>query len=194
MPVKEKIKAFMAEYNRDLKTLKAKLEENARRLDEIFLEVRFIEEKEMPEAIERRVLSGDRDQETKLRKKLDKLQAERQERQEEQIVLSSVLSNFHLKKADDLQPLKRLFLEERGLLSREAQEKIMTAKDAYLDALQKETEKLHDLRGIEAELETIEVNAGRRKYVDPAFPLDWNHFAAMSLDKNQVAMIVKRLK
>jgi hypothetical protein len=63
MTVKEKAAAFITEYNQQLNTLKKRMDETGRRLEELALEIRFIEEKEIPEAVQRRVLTGERSKE-----------------------------------------------------------------------------------------------------------------------------------
>jgi hypothetical protein len=135
MTVKERVTAFMTEYNQQLTALNDRISETGHRMEELTLEIRFIEEKEVPEALQRRVLTGDRSQEKKVRKSLDKLKTEKDEKDEDLVVLQSVLNKFKQQKADEMRQINHLFQEEKNLISNSAYERMTAAQKAYSDAI-----------------------------------------------------------
>src|SRR4051794_32213828 len=91
MAISEKITAFIDEYNTKLQNMSQKLADAQKQVDDLQLEINFINVKELPAAIERRVLSGEAANEQKLRKSLVKLNDELQSNQEVVLVLANAL-------------------------------------------------------------------------------------------------------
>lgn len=194
MKIKDKAAGFVSEYNRDLSVLQEKINETESRLEDLSLEIRFIEEKEIPEAVQRRVLTGDNSQETKIRKQLNKLKSEEVEKSEDLIVLQNTLNKFLQQKANESQSLKQLFHEELRMISQERYKQLLAAKNAYKQAIKTETDILHLYKRIEADLQQIEVSAGRRLYVSTDFSLGPVALNSLALDRKDVVSIAKRLK
>lgn len=194
MSIKDKAASFVAEYNRELDVIQERIRETESHLEDLSLEIRFIEEKEIPEAVQRRVLSGDRSQEIKKRKQLEKLLAEKAEKSEDLLVLQTVKDKFKQEKADEIQKLHRLLREEQQIISQERFERIQTARNAYKQSIKTETDLLHLYLSIEVDLQTIEVNAGRRRYVESTFPIHPLKLAELTLNRDEVTRIAKGLK
>jgi hypothetical protein len=191
---KDKAAAFVAPYQKELAAMQEKISQTESRLGDLQLEIKFIQEKEIPEAVERRVLTGDQQQEKKVRKSLEKLQKEFQEKSEDLIVIQNMLSRYKQQKADEIRPLLRLFQEEQRAVSHERYDRIMNARNAYKQAINTETDLLHVYRTIEADLQSVEVNAGRRKYVETVFSLDLLKLNTLAITPDEITRIAKRVK
>jgi hypothetical protein len=191
---KDKAAAFVATYQKELAAMQEKILQTESCLGDLQLEIKFIQEKEVPEAVERRVLSGDQQQEKKVRKALEKLQKEFQEKSEDLIVIQNMLNRYKQQKADEIRPLLRLFQEEQRAVSHERYDRIMNARNAYKQAINTETDLLHVYRTIEADLQSVEVNAGRRKYVETVFSLDLLKLNTLAITPDEITRIAKRVK
>jgi DNA repair exonuclease SbcCD ATPase subunit len=192
--MKDKAAAFVATYQKELATIQEKISQTERRLEDLQLEIKFIQEKEIPEAVQRRVLTGDKQQESKVRKALEKLQKEYQEKSEDLVVIQNMLNRYKQQKADEIKPLQRLFQEEQRAISQERYDRIVNARNAYKQAINTETDLLQLYRSIEVDLQSVEVNAGRRRYVETVFPLDSLKLNSLALKPDEVARIAKRIK
>jgi predicted nucleic acid-binding Zn-ribbon protein len=192
--MKDKAAAFVAAYQKELATIQEKISQTEQRLEDIQIEIRFLGEKEIPEAVQRRVLTGDKQQESKVRKALEKLQKEYQEKSEDLVVIQNMLNRYKQQKADEIKPLQRLFQEEQRAISQERYDRIVNARNAYKQAINTETDLLHLYRSIEVDLQSVEVNAGRRRYVETVFPLDSLKLNSLAVKPDEVARIAKRIK
>lgn len=150
---REKVLKFMADYNSNVSKIKNRISEGSQRLEVIQLEVNYLQQKEIPEAIERRVLTDDKTEETKLRKALEKLQNEQQELKEEAVVLESVLKKVLIKAADEVSGLQSLFQEEKREVESVQYGKMMKAKAAYMETIQKESKALHEMNNVDIKLQ-----------------------------------------
>jgi hypothetical protein len=191
---KDKAAAFVATYRKELAAIQEKINQTEKRLGDLQLEIKFIQEKEIPEAVERRVLAGDQQQEKKVRKALEKLQKEFQEKSEDLIVIKNMLNRYKQQKADEIRPLLRLFQEEQRAVSHERYDRIMNARNAYKQAINTETDLLHVYRTIDGDLQSVEVNAGRRKYVETTFSLDLLKLNSLAVKPDEITRIAKRMK
>ncbi|WNF35682.1 hypothetical protein RJD24_14635 [Bacillaceae bacterium IKA-2] len=161
----EKVQQFICDYNSKLDKLNQQISTCSTRNEELQLEIRFIKEVEMNEAIEKRVLEDNELMETKLKKKLNSLEEELQKSSEEFLVLNNVLQNFKIKSAEEVKKLHSIFTDERQLVERKAYAKMMHQKYLYIQAIMKEAEALHEVNKLDMEVQTIEFNAGRRNYI-----------------------------
>ncbi|MBN3556057.1 hypothetical protein JYA63_17390 [Fictibacillus nanhaiensis] len=194
MTVKKKVAAFIAKYNEKTKSINDQIQETSKRLEDLSLEIQFIKEKEIPEAVQRRVFTGDRSQEAKIRKTLEKLQVEYQEKSEDLIVIQNLLLLYKQQAADEIRPLQKLFFEENNMVCDEAYERMVKARKVYTLAVLKETEILHDYRDINRQIQEIEVIAGRRQYAETVFPIDSLKLKDLSIDLDEITRIAKRFR
>jgi chromosome segregation ATPase len=194
MSARDKASTIIAEYRKELSLIQDKINQSEARLQDLFLEIRYIEEKEIPEAIKRRVLTGDRSHETKLRKILEKLQKEREEKNQDLIVLQTAISNCMQQKTDEIQKIRHLIKEELKIISEERYERIMDYKKDFKDAIISEIDILHLYAKLESELQQIEVNSGRRKYVQSDFPWSLVTLSNLAIDRSEIISLVKRSK
>lgn len=158
---REKVIQYVAEYNSQLDKLKNRISEASQRLEDIQLEINFLQQKEIPEAVERRVLTLDKSQELKARKSLEKLQTEQMELSEEVMVLDSVLKKFIIDWDDNVRELYSLFRTEKEQAALKVYKSILKHKKVYEDAIQKEAKPLHDWAEIDKGIQQIAYNAGR---------------------------------
>lgn len=193
MVAKEKVTAFLTDYKQQISTLNVKISETACLLEDLSLEIQFIQEKEIPDSVQRRVLTGDRSQENKVRKQLQKLQVEYAEKSEDLIVIQKVLDRYKQQAADQAKQLERMFIEERNMVVYESYKRMNAARSVYIKALQ-DTDELNLYRDLERGLQEVEVAANRRRYVDTTFPIDQLKLNALSLNPQEVNTIVKGLK
>ncbi|WP_409253851.1 hypothetical protein V1502_08120 [Bacillus sp. SCS-153A] len=194
MTVKDKAAAFLTEYKNELSLLQERIITAEKRIEDISLEIKYLEEKEIPEAVQKRVLSGNRTQEAKVRKQLDKLKCEKEELHEDLIVLKRVIQNFHQQKAAEVGKLKGLFQEELRLISQARFDRLMKARKAYQQALKTETDVLHIYQKLEAGLQNIEVAGGRKSYVETTFSLHPLKMRELAISSQEVTRIAKRLE
>jgi hypothetical protein len=165
MLVAEQVKEFKAAYDAELQTLNDQLEAASQRLEDLTLEERFIQEVELVKAIEKRVLSGDMAEEKALRRKLEKLQGEKQTLAEEVTVLGAVIPRFKIDKANEIKELDRLFQEEKRMVEDTAYKRMAAAKKVYEESIIKESESLHEYRARDVDLQLIEYGAGQRQSI-----------------------------
>jgi chromosome segregation ATPase len=190
--VKEKVSTLISEYKKEVSLIKEKVEESEKRLNDLSLEIRYIEEKEIPEAIKKRVLTGDRSHETKLRKALEKLQKESVEKNEDLLVLDAAVNNYIQQKADEIQKILPLFNEELNMIRKEKFDRIKKSREVYLGEIIKETALLHLYQSIETEIQNIEVVTGRRRYTQSTYLFDYNNLKNLSISPNEVVTAVNK--
>lgn len=172
MNVTEKIKSFIAEYSEKVQQLNKRIEASSQRVNDIEIEMKYINQKELPEASINRVLSGESGLETKLRKSLVKLQTELDEKNEEVLILQNALKKYHFQSANDLKKYRQLFIDERAIASKKAYSKMMLKKREYVEAMQKEAEILHNFNAIDQQIQLVNVAAGMKQNVYNTFTVD----------------------
>jgi chromosome segregation ATPase len=172
MKAKERVEKFIAEYREQLGKLETQLKEAVKRQEDIELEIQYITEKELPEAVEKRVLEGSDAEEVKIRKHLEKLKEELTRKAEEIIVLMQAIKNFKFEKGKELESLEKLFAEEKKLVSQDVYRKMMIAKRAYIDALIRESKILHDYHNTDIDLQNVMVSTGRKSHVYNYFSIE----------------------
>jgi hypothetical protein len=159
--IKEKVLAFYNEYQTKVSDINKKIAAAAQRVNDSNLQIKFIQEKELPSAIEKRVLEGDLGLENKLRKTLAKLEKEYQEANEEFLVLQNVLQKYKLESADKVAELQNLFRDERKLQEQSAYSKMMYYKKKYVDAILQESEAIQEYRDVDVKLQEVLLAGGR---------------------------------
>ncbi|KQU17811.1 hypothetical protein ASG65_26205 [Bacillus sp. Leaf13] len=165
MLVADQVKEFKISYDAELQALNDQLEAASQRLEDVSLEIRFINEVDLVKAIEKRVLSGDMAEEKKLRRSIEKLQTEKLALAEEVIVLQNVIPRFKIDKANEIKELDRLFQEEKRMVEHTAYQRMMKAKKVYEEAIIKESEILHEYQKRDIDLQFIEYEAGQRQSI-----------------------------
>jgi hypothetical protein len=200
MKIKEKVQDFLNEYNNKLQLMNTKLEEATTRIDELQIEISYIHLKDLPEAIERRVLENDATYENKLRKIVDKLQNELVSRQEEVLVLENARHRFKVEYADKITALELLYREEMKLVEKRQMALMMNAKRDYVIAILKEAEAIREYASINTRIQEVQYNGGRRTSVTSDFELKnapikehlhYHDNVMLQLDLNTVKRLVK---
>jgi hypothetical protein len=159
--IKEKVLAFYNEYQAKVSDINKKIAAAAQRVNDSNLQIKFIREKELPSAIEKRVLESDLGLENKLRKTLAKLEKEYQEANEELLVLQNVLQKYKLESADKVAELQNLFRDERKLQEQSAYSKMMYHKKKYVDAILQESEAIQEYQDVDVKLQEVLLAGGR---------------------------------
>jgi len=165
MTVKDSVTAFVNDYNEKLNQLNEKLQSCSNRIEELQYEIRFLKEKEVPEATTIRVLQGDSSLEKKLKKSLSRFEEELQELLEEQIVLINAIKQFKYQSGEKVNEFAQLLKEERRLNEDKAYSHMMHFKKLYVDEIRKQSAVFHEYKDLSLQLETIEVKAGIKKNV-----------------------------
>ncbi|QFT88067.1 hypothetical protein FIU87_05390 [Bacillus sp. THAF10] len=172
MKATEKIQNFISEYRIKVNKLKERTAATNQQIEEIKLEARFIREKELPEASVKRVLEGDSALETKLKKKLEKLEAELAEKQEEEVILMATIQRYKFQSAGELKKLQPLFNDEMAIAKEKAYSRMMAKKREYVEVMKAESDVLHRYHNLDVQLQSIEIEAGLRKDVYNIFTVD----------------------
>ncbi|WP_078408725.1 hypothetical protein [Priestia abyssalis] len=163
--IKDKVLKFMAEYTDKVNEIQERITAGTERVKTLKMEIEYIKGKELPEAVERRVMTGDSSHENKLRKSLEKVEKEYQQLQEEIIVLQNVLQRYKVTAADEATKLESLFRDEYQLQEQKCYSRLMNVKYEYVQAMIKEGEALRELKDVDVMLQQIQYNAGRRNGV-----------------------------
>jgi hypothetical protein len=159
--VKEKVLEFLAEYTSRVNKFHADIEACEKVIEDMMLEIKFINEVELIPAIEKRVTEGDSNLEDKLKKKLMKLETEVVKKTEEVIILKTLLPKYLIDSAEKVAELDSLFRDEKKVATNNAYAMMMHSKKLYIDSIQNEAEALRELKDIDVQLQQIQYNAGR---------------------------------
>ncbi|WP_409289629.1 hypothetical protein [Peribacillus sp. SCS-37] len=165
MQAKEKVLQFVAEYHENVAQLNEKISYSKQAIRDSQLEIQYIHAKELPEALEVRVLSGDNTMEVRLKKKVSKLEKELQEYEEELLVLESVLHRYKYGAGDKASEFEKLYREEKKILEQEVVGKMMRAKKEFKNAIEKESTTLRELNSVDVKLQEVLFEAGRKNGV-----------------------------
>jgi hypothetical protein len=139
---KDKVQSFISDYQKKLRHLQGKLQVASKRLEEVTMEVTYVNSAELPKAKELRVIDGDSAMENKVLKLLAKQENEQQDKQEEVLVLESYIRKYKVDSANSLEKLERLFRDEKRINDTEVFNRILKHKEAYISAMKKEAETL----------------------------------------------------
>lgn len=169
MSAKNKASELITEFNRKLQELNNTLSEVNQRAEELQLEINYINEKELPEAVEARVLTGDSTLENKVKKTLDKCREELQGKLESIPVLSNAIKRVQLEYAEKAVELERLVNEELRLEEQTRYAKMMYQKKVYVDTIIEESKELQNLNNLVSQLQELQVKAGLKNNVYNSF-------------------------
>jgi hypothetical protein len=158
---KENVLQFMDEYESQVSKLNANVEACQNRINNINLEIQYINEVELVPAMERRVFEGDNTEEVRLKKRLTKLDGELVHETEELIILESLIPRYLIQSADKVAKLQALFQEEKREVESNQYGKMMKAKATYMETIQKEAEALHEFNSVDVKLQEVQYAAGR---------------------------------
>lgn len=172
MNVTEKINAFIVEYKNQVNQLNERIDSSSKRVTDIEIEIKYINQKELPEASVHRVFSGESGQEAKLKKLLFKLQTVLEEKNEEVLILQNALQRYHFQVANELKQYQQLFKDERAIASKKSYSKLMAKKREYVEAMKEEAEVLHHFQAIDVQMQLVEQAAGLKKDVYNLFTVD----------------------
>jgi hypothetical protein len=190
MAVQDKIKTFIDEYRTKLESMNQKLSEASTRASDLGMEINYINQAELPQAIEKRVLEGDSAMENRLRKTLEKLQAECQDKQETVLVLTNAIQRYKMESANEITSLERLFRDEKRIIEDKAFSSMAKHKGAYITALKNEAEALHSYQVMDSKIQNIKENGGRT----PLFTgIEIPYTMDLTVPRNDVVKYVKGL-
>ncbi|MBN3553305.1 hypothetical protein JYA63_03440 [Fictibacillus nanhaiensis] len=158
---KDKVLQFVEEYNIRVSKFNNDIEASEKAIEDMKLEIKFINEVELTPAIEKRVVEGDSSFEDKLKKKLAKLEAEVVRKTEEVMILKKLLSNYLIESADKVTDLDNMFRNDKKIAEAKAYAMMMHSKKLYVDSIQKEAAVLQELKDVDVQLQQIQYNAGR---------------------------------
>lgn len=167
----EKVEAFIKEYQEGSEKIKDRIFMAENRLSEVEAAINSVEENDIPEGIELRVITGDGTLEKKANRALEKLQKESKELQEEVTVMENVLYNFNQNAADKAFNMNSILQDEIRLANRKAYDKMMDAKEVYMNVIREEALPLHHNKHLDVEIQVIQLNAGRRKDIYGILPV-----------------------
>lgn len=162
----EKAEQFYNEYQEKLDKLKELTKNSLERAEYLQLEVRMLNEVEIPRAQTKAVLEGTGNSEvTKLKKQLQKYQDELREKQEEQVILQHAADQYKVQAGEKADELKKLITDETRIAEDTAYANMMHAKKQYIDTMIEQGKALQKLNGMDYKLQSVLVAAGRQKNV-----------------------------
>lgn len=162
----DKAKQFIEKYNADVQKIKEKIDACPAKIEYLQLEIRVLNEFEIPKAQQKAVLGEtDNSQVKKLKKQLQKFEEELQETKEEQLILVNALERYQHDVGDDVAEIQNLFNQDRQLIEQKCYAHMMHAKKQYVDEILKQSVAVRELCNIDSQLQQLLVDAGRQKNV-----------------------------
>ncbi|HFF3187546.1 TPA: hypothetical protein ACGCJB_000628 [Bacillus cereus] len=159
----KRVVAFHEGFVNGLEKITQNIDEKTQLLNDKQLELRFIQEKELPAALEKKYVDGD-DKDAKRLQTLEiKLQKEITELQEEILVITRLKEKYEWTKANEAKALEAAFNEERNAATQRTYRRMEAAKRTYLEAIKAESESLHEYYGVDWKLAEILEVGGLRK-------------------------------
>jgi hypothetical protein len=163
MSVKNQVESFIQEYNQKQTELQDRLQDTANHIEILQLEIRLLNEKEIPEASAKAVLSGTDDSHVKkLKKSLQRYSEELEAKQEAMLILSHAIKQHRYQAGDKLVELDRLYRSEKQIQESKHYAKAMYYKKLFVDSMIEEGQKLKGLNSIDFKIQEILVQAGRK--------------------------------
>lgn len=180
----DKAKQLITEYNEKLQGLQNKVSDCEKAMELLQLEVRFLQEKELPEMQSRVLLDGmDASHVTKLKKRLEKFKEELQDKQEEHLILTNAIQQYKTRMGDKALEISNLYRVDLRLAEEKAISHMLFAKKQYIDSILAETEKLREVASIDTQLQYLMVAGGQKESVYPAFELSGRHQLSLSIQQ-----------
>ncbi|WP_430789476.1 hypothetical protein VBD025_03945 [Virgibacillus flavescens] len=161
----KQIESFINGYHTGLKKLSDKLNNHKQTVEDIEMEVRFIRDVEMTQAIKKRLLDDDATMEDKLKKKLSKLESQLLAMNQETPVLESIMEDYKLKQGKESSKLERLLRDEMSVAETTSYNNMMKAKKAYFEVILQEAKTLQNYNKLDSSLQQVQVNAGRKNNI-----------------------------
>ena len=161
-------KEFIQEYKSKIQEIQNKIEACTPEIECLQLEIRMLNEVEIPKAQTQAVLEGtDKSVVAKLKKQLQKYQDELQEKHEEQLILTNALEQYRYQVGDKAAELRDLFTQDRELIEKKCYANMMHTKKQYVDEILKHSTPIRELSNVDTQLQQILKDAGRQRNVYP---------------------------
>jgi hypothetical protein len=171
MTIRQQVESFINEYGQKLQDLSTRLQDAVNQAEYLQMEIRFIQETELPEASAKAVLDGTDDSHVvKLKKQLQKYQEQLQTSLEKQLILQQAIKQYQYQSGEKLVELDRLYRQEKSIQESKHYSKAMYYKKMYIDSLIEEGQKLKELNQLDTKLQQMLVDCGRKSgvYTDSA--------------------------
>jgi hypothetical protein len=169
MTVKQQVESFISEYQSKLSELNTRLQDAVERAELLQLEIRMLNEKEIPDAQAKAILGGgDEGHVNKLKKQFAKYSDELQAKQEAQIILQNAIKKYQYQAGEKLVELDRLNRQEKSIQETKHYAKMMYYKQQFINAMIEEGKAIKELNSLDTMVQEILVQAGRKNgvYVD----------------------------
>jgi hypothetical protein len=168
MSATESAKQFISDYKEKIQELSEKLKVSQEQAEYLKLEIRMLNEVELPKSQADEVLNGTTGQSAKLKKQLERFKESLQLEEEKQVIYANALSQFKFRQGEAALQIEKLFKEQKAIDESKHYAKMMYFKRQYIEALIDEGQHLKDANSIEYALAEIVHQAGRRNgvYVD----------------------------
>ncbi|WP_413299718.1 hypothetical protein AA0X95_16615 [Bacillus sp. 1P10SD] len=166
MTVRHQVESFIEEYNNKLSDLYGRLQDTTERIEYLQLEVKMLQEVEIPEASASAVLNGtDESHVNKLKKQHQKYNDELEMKKEVLLVINHAIKQHQIKAGEKLVELDRLYRQEKSIQEKKHYSKMMYYKKQFIDSMIEEGEKLKELTSLDYKIQEILVQAGRKNGV-----------------------------
>ncbi|PHG75167.1 hypothetical protein [Bacillus wiedmannii] len=170
----KRVAAFHEGFIDGLEKITQNIDEKTQLLNDKQLELSYIQEKELPAALEKKYVDGDDKDAKRLQTLETKLQKEITELQEEILVITHLKEKYEWAKANEAKALVDAFNEERNAAAQRTYRRMEAAKRAYLETIKAESESLHEYYGVDLKLTEILEVGGLKKSMS-WFPLSVAH-------------------
>ncbi|PFV50401.1 hypothetical protein [Bacillus thuringiensis] len=161
--IAKRVVAFNGDFIEGLEKITTKIDEKTQLLNDKQLELRFVQEKELPEALVKKYVDDDDKEAKRLQTLETKLQKEITELQEEILVITHLKEKYEWTKANEAKALEVAFNEERNAATQRTYRRMEAAKRAYLETIKAESESLHEYHGVAWKLAKILEVGGLKK-------------------------------
>jgi hypothetical protein len=156
---------FVTNFNDNVSKYKQKIDSCNQRISDIALEMKYINDVELKEAIEIRLLEDDNSQEKKVRKHMDKLEAELKQMHEELPVLHGILKKYIIKAGEEAIELNNFYVTEKQLQEQKAVAHMLHAKKVYTDEIIKQSAIIREVNSVDTKLQEILYATGKKNGV-----------------------------
>ncbi|WIG40832.1 hypothetical protein [Bacillus toyonensis] len=159
----KRVATFHEGFYDGLDSITKNLDEKKKLLNDKQIELRYIQEKELPAAIEKKYVEGEDKDAKRLQTLETKLQKEITELHEEILVITNLKAKYTAIKAAEAKTLVEAFNSERNAAAQRTYRRMEAAKRAYLEAVKEESEKLHEYRAVDLKLAVVLEEGGLKK-------------------------------
>ena len=161
----EKALQFVAAFNETVAKNKQEINRCNQRISELELELKYVNDVELKEAIEIRILEADNSKEKKVRKLLDKLELELKQLQEELPALQRILEKYISKAGLEAWNLYNLYRDEKQLQEQQAVAHMLHAKKLFTDEIIKQSDIIREVNSVDTILQEVLVATGNKNGV-----------------------------